>query len=363
MFEAGIETDTEQIKKCGIPSLIITVLGVVFPLGLGFLVAFLMYPSEGIYSSLFYGVILTATSVSVTIACLKELGKLNSKVGTSIVSAAIIDDIIGVIILSVVTSLANANSASSSTSSTDNLAILWVVLKTISFFVATFVVGFIIRKVLKWLEKRHPHTQRLPIFALAICFFYAFAAEKWFGIADITGAYLAGLTLSKLHNRDYIDRRAEQASYMLFSPIFFAMIPIKNMFNTGTSNIDGWFILFGVLFIIAGIVGKLLGAGIGAKLAKYSLKDSYRVGLGMMCRAEVCLVCATKGVEAGLVNANIMIFIILLILITSFVTPILLKLSYRNEPTLVVDDTISKNDQSLDYPSDVKEENNKEGTI
>lgn len=361
MFEAGIETNIEQIKKCGIVSLIITLLGVVVPLGLGFLVSYLMYPDRGIYSAVFYGVILTATSVSVTIACLKELGKLNSKVGTSIVSAAIIDDIIGVIILSVVTSLANADSASASGATTDNLTILWVVLKTVAFFVAVFVVGFIIRKVLNWLEKRHPHTQRLPIFALAICFFYAFAAEMWFGIADITGAYFAGLTLSRLHNRDYIDRRAEQASYMLFSPIFFAMIPIKNMFSSSASNIDGWFILFGILFILAGITGKLVGAGIGAKIGKFSLKDSYRVGLGMMCRAEVCLVCATKGLEAELVDANIMIFIILLILITSFVTPILLKLSYRNEPKLALE--TEDYNEKLDLPSDVKDEKNKEGTV
>lgn len=150
-------------------------------------------------------------------------------------------------------------------------------------------------------------------------------------IADITGAFVAGLILSKIKDRDYIDKRAEQASYILFSPIFFAMIPIKNLFNASSSSLSGNFVLFGVLFIVAGMAGKLLGCGIGAKLSGFNLKDSFRVGLGMMVRAEVCLVCANKGIDAGLVDPNIMFFIIVLILITSFLTPLLLKFYYKNE--------------------------------
>ena len=292
-------------------------------MGLGFLVSFLCFKDASIWTHLFYGTILTATSVSVTIATLKELGKLNSKVGTSIVSAAIIDDILGVIILSVIVSL--------SSSSSGGLDILWVILKTVGFFAFSALMGFVIRLIFRWIEKRHPHAQRLPIFSLAVCFLFAYIAEAVFSIADITGAFIAGLILSKLKNHDYIDRRAEQASYMLFSPIFFAMIPINNMFSDSASTIDGKFVLFGILFIVAGIAGKLIGCGLGGIFSKYSIKDSYRVGLGMMARAEVCLVCATKGIDAGLVDSNIMFFIIILILITSFITPLLLKLSYKNE--------------------------------
>lgn len=323
MFEAGLETDTNQIKSCGVSSIIITVLGVIFPMGLGFLVSFLCFKDASIWTHLFYGTILTATSVSVTIATLKELGKLNSKVGTSIVSAAIIDDILGVIILSVIVSLSSSTSG--------GLDILWVILKTIGFFAFSALMGFLVRFIFRWIEKRHPHAQRLPIFSLAVCFLFAYIAEAVFSIADITGAFIAGLILSKLKNHEYIDRRAEQASYMLFSPIFFAMIPINNMFSDSSSALDGKFVLFGILFIIAGIIGKILGCGLGGLFSKYSIKDSYRVGLGMMARAEVCLVCATKGIDAGLVDSNIMFFIIILILITSFITPLLLKLSYKNE--------------------------------
>lgn len=321
MFEAGIETDTAQIKACGIPALVITLLGVLVPMGLGFAVSFLLLDGD-VWSHLFYGTILTATSVSVTVAALKELGKLNSRVGTSIVSAAIIDDILGVIILSLVVSL------SGNTGGTD---VLFVILKMLGFFAFSLIVGFLLRLVFKWLEKKHAHTQRIPIFSLAICFLFAYLAEKVFMIADITGAFVAGLILSKIKDRDYIDKRAEQASYILFSPIFFAMIPIKNLFNASSSSLSGNFVLFGILFIVAGMAGKLLGCGIGAKLSGFNLKDSFRVGLGMMVRAEVCLVCANKGIDAGLVDPNIMFFIIVLILITSFLTPLLLKFSYKNE--------------------------------
>lgn len=321
MFEAGIETDTAQIKACGIPALVITLLGVLVPMGLGFAVSFLLLDGD-VWSHLFYGTILTATSVSVTVAALKELGKLNSRVGTSIVSAAIIDDILGVIILSLVVSL------SGNTGGTD---VLFVILKMLGFFAFSLIVGFLLRLVFKWLEKKHAHTQRIPIFSLAICFLFAYLAEKVFMIADITGAFIAGLILSKIKDRDYIDKRAEQASYILFSPIFFAMIPIKNLFNASSSSLSGNFVLFGVLFIVAGMAGKLIGCGIGAKLSGFNLKDSFRVGLGMMVRAEVCLVCANKGIDAGLVDPNIMFFIIVLILITSFLTPLLLKFSYKNE--------------------------------
>lgn len=350
MFEAGIETDIKQIKSCGIASLVITSFGVFVPLGLGFLVSYLFFPNQSIWSNLFYGTILTATSVSVTIASLKELGKLNSKVGTSIVSAAIIDDVIGVILLSIVVSLSSSSSGA--------LDILIVLGKTAGFFAFAFLVGFLVRILFNWIEKRHSHAQRLPIFSLAICFLLSYVAEVVFGIADITGAYIAGLILSKLQNHNYIDRRAEQASYMLFSPIFFAMIPIKNMFSESASSISPLFIGFGACFIIAGLVGKLLGCGLGAKICKFSFKDSYRIGLGMMVRAEVCLVCATKGIDSGLVDSNIMFFIIILILISSFITPLLLKFSYRKEiKDLAVVEGID-NIKNNEISSNKEEENN-----
>ena len=179
MFSAGIETDLKQFKTCGIPSVVITILGVVVPMGLGFIVATAFNggferAGEFAIQNLFYGTILSATSVSITVAALKELGKLNSKVGTSIITAAILDDIIGVILLSLFISLDKGTGASE---------VGIVIGKMIGFFAAAAVVGvglhFLINRIQKW----RPHTRRLPIIGFAVCFFFAYAAEKWFGVA------------------------------------------------------------------------------------------------------------------------------------------------------------------------------------
>ena len=324
MFSAGIETDLKQFKTCGFPSVIITVLGVIFPVGLGFVIAaacntgFNGMTGDQAIQNLFYGTILAATSVSITVAALKELGKLNTKVGTSIIAAAILDDIIGFVLLSLLISLKNGTGAG-------NVGI--VVGKMVGFFAAAAVVGIALHFVMNFIEKKYPHTRRLPILGFAICFFFAYAAEKWFGVADITGAYIAGLVMATVREHDYIDRKVEVSSYMIFAPVFFANIGINADFSTISPAIVG----FGFAFIAVGLVGKVLGCGLGALACKYGVKDSIRVGLGMMVRAEVVLVCTQKGIDSGIVDPNIMPFVLILIIISTLVTPMLLKLSYRKE--------------------------------
>ena len=328
MFSAGLETNIKQIKETGFASIVITILGILTPMLFGFLVTGILpggYGKEYIFRNLFYGVILTATSVSVTVATLKELGKLNSKIGTAIVSAAILDDILGVIILSIIISLSNALSSGGNVTS----EILLVFGKTIAFFILALILGFLLHKLFNKLSNNYNHHRRIPIFGVAAAFFLSYAAEEWFGIADITGAFFAGLMLSGGKDTEYIERRTDIASYMLFTPVFFAKVGLTSL--SSFSEIDPTFILFGILFIVAGILGKLIGCGFGAKFTGYSLKDSYRCGLGMMCRAEVCLICASKGISAGLISASIQPFILVLILITSFATPMLLKQSYKND--------------------------------
>ena len=324
MFSAGLETDVRQIKSVGIPAVIITFAGVIVPMGLGFVVAtlfnggFASMTRDMALTNLFYGVVLTATSVSVSVATLKELNQLSTKLGSTIMAAAILDDIIGIIALSFVIGLKGGNGTIQSP---------WIVLlKTILFFVVAGVSGIFIHRFLKWLDTRYKHHRMIPIFSLAICFFFAYASEKWFGVADITGAFAAGLMLSYNPDVSYIDRKSDIMSYMFFTPIFFANIGI----TSSISGITGSRILFGVLFIIAGMIGKVAGCGGTALLMNYSKEDSLRVGIGMMPRAEVALVCAQKGVEHGMISAGIMPFIVLLIIITSFITPIVLKLSFKN---------------------------------
>ena len=294
MFSAGIGTDIKQFKKTGLPSVIITVLGVVCPLVLGFIVAacFLFGGLSGLtqhelISALFYGVVLAATSVSITVAALKELGKLNSKVGMSIIAAAILDDIIGVILLSLFIGLDTSGSAGQIGESIGMM---------IAFFVAAVAVGIVLRLIIKFVSKRHPHTRRIPIISFAMCFFFAYAA-------------------------------IEVSNYMIFAPVFFANIGIATSFG----NISPTMVGFGFCFVLAGIAGKLIGCGAGALMCGYGWKDSFRVGIGMMVRAEVVLVCAQKGVDSGLVDPGIVPFVLILIIVTTLLTPLILKLSYRKE--------------------------------
>lgn len=323
LFSAGLETDLKQIKSVGGPAVVITVAGVVVPMGLGFLVAtlcnggFANLTHDALLTNLFYGTILTATSVGITVQTLREMGKLNSRVGSTIVAAAIIDDVLGIIVLSFVLALkGNGGEAVNP----------WiVVLKTVGYFVIIAVLSFVASKAFRWLDKRFEHHRLVPIFSLAFCFIIAYLSEKYFGIADITGAYIVGLILSTNNESKYIERKTDILSYMLFVPVFFANIGISTKFE----SISGSFALFGCLFIVAGIVGKLIGCGIAAKCCKYSFSDSVKIGVGMMARAEVCLVTASKG--AGIIDNNIMPFIVLLIIITSLLSPILLKLIYNHD--------------------------------
>lgn len=323
LFSAGLETDLKQIKSVGGPAVVITVAGVIVPMGLGFLVAtlcnggFANLTHDALLTNLFYGTILTATSVGITVQTLREMGKLNSRVGSTIVAAAIIDDVLGIIVLSFVLALkGNGGEAVNP----------WiVVLKTVGYFAVIAVLSFVASKAFKWLDNRFEHHRLVPIFSLAFCFIIAYLSEKYFGIADITGAYIVGLILSTNNESGYIERKTDILSYMLFVPVFFANIGISTKFE----SISGSFALFGCLFIIAGIIGKLIGCGIAAKCCKYSFSDSVKIGVGMMARAEVCLVTASKG--AGIIDNNIMPFIVLLIIITSLLSPIFLKLIYNHD--------------------------------
>lgn len=325
MFSAGLETDIKQFKTSGIPSLVITTCGVLFPVAFGFLVSaafnggFSNMSHHQVITNLFYGTILAATSVSITVAVLKELGKISTKVGTSIIAAAIVDDIIGVILLSLFISLDKGSDLSS---------VGIAIGKMIGFFAASIAVGLLINHLLKIYLKRHPeHHRRIPIIGFATCFLFAYAAEEWFGVADITGAYIAGIIFATLTEASYIDRKVEVSNYMIFAPVFFANIGINADFGSISTAMIG----FGFAFIAAGLLGKVIGCGVGSLMCKYSFKDSLRVGIGMMARAEVVLVCAQKGVDSGIIDQAIMPFVLILIIVSSLLTPLFLKLSYRSE--------------------------------
>lgn len=321
MFSAGLETDLKELLKTGPVAFLIACAGVFIPLicGAAFYMAFYGFApwgSEEFYKAVFVGTILTATSVSITVQALKDMGKLKGKVGTTILSAAIIDDVIGIIVLTFVIGFKNPESSVSS-----------VIISTILFFVLAVGVGFISYKIFKWVDKRYPHTRRIPIAGLAYCFILSYVAEKYFGIADITGAYVAGIILCSIDDSSYIESKVDINSYMLFGPIFFASIGLK----TNIDNITVGILLFSIGFVIVGLLGKIIGCGLMAKACKFSWHDSVKIGVGMMTRGEVALIVAQKGLSAGLLEPVYFTSVILLIIVSSIATPIVLKFLYSKD--------------------------------
>ncbi|MBE7086835.1 MAG: cation:proton antiporter [Clostridiales bacterium] len=330
MFTAGLETNLEDIKNTGKVSFLIALMGVVIPLGAGFLLAWLFLPNESVYTWLFVGVIMTATSVGITVEVLREMGKLQTKVGTVIVSSAIIDDVLGVIVLAIALSLSGGNAVTSPVLSLINpngnaiITVLWI----FAFFVFAVGVGIPLAKLFKYIEKKTPHTRRIPILSISMCLAYAFVAEKVFGVADITGAYIAGIILSTNHaSAQYVDRKVTINSYTIFAPIFFACIGIKISFASFTLDV----LWFALAFVAVAILTKIIGCGGMAKICKFNFKDSLRIGIGMITRGEVALIVMEKGITGGLLDPKYRAIVVLLVLVSSLIAPIILKMLYKND--------------------------------
>ncbi len=324
MFAVGLETDLKELIKTGPVAFLIACAGVFIPMILGALLYMGFYGvspwgTEEFYKAVFIGTIMTATSVSITVASLQELGKIKTKVGTTIVSAAIIDDVIGIIVLTFVIGFKTPDSHPGT-----------VILKTLIFFVIAVVGGFLVYKIFLALDHRYPHTRRIPIVSLAFCFGLSYLAEKYFGIADITGAYIAGIVLCNLSDNEYIESKVDVSSYMIFGPIFFTSIGLKTSFD----DMNPKLFAFCICFVIVALLGKIIGCGLASKLCKYSFSDSLKIGVGMMTRGEVALIVAQKGLAAGLLTADYFTAVILLILVSSISTPIILKLLYSKEKSV-----------------------------
>ena len=322
MFEAGLATDMKKLKQTGLKATAIACAGVFVPIILGTILFMSFYGfdtigSEQFYKALFIGTIMSATSVSITVAALKELGKLNGTVGTTIVSSAIIDDVIGIIVLTFVLSAKDTNTN------------VWmIILKAVLFFAVAIITGFIVYNIFKWLDNRYEHTRRIPIIALVYCIVMAYISKTYFGIAEITGAYVAGIVLCNLHDAKYVERRVDISAYMVFAPIFFAGIGLKVSF--ATMNIK--LLFFSIAFVIVACIAKIIGCGAVAKLCRFSFNDSIKIGIGMMTRGEVALITAKAGLAVGLITPEFFTGVIMLILFSSIVVPILLKGMFKKQP-------------------------------
>lgn len=311
MFIAGLETDLQMMRKVGTAAGISATCGVLVPLGLGTLISLLC--GLQLFESVFIGTALTATSVSISAETLQELGKLRTREGTTILGAAVIDDVLGVIVLAFVLSF-NSNSS-----------LWWPLLKMLLFFVIAGVVG---AKIIPWLNTHlvrwHNHTEEAVLaVVLALMLVYAWAAEELGGVAAITGAYLMGVILSRLEIKERLEKGVRSIGYGFLIPIFFVGIGLEANLSSLTSNPA-----FVSLIALIAVVSKIVGCGLGAWAGRLKVVESFLVGVGMISRGEVALVIASIGLSAGFISNQIFSVVILMTVFTTIVTPILLKLSY-----------------------------------
>lgn len=320
MFSAGLETNMNQLRKSGLKATVIACCGVFVPLICGTILYGCFYGfgkvgSEHFLKAVFIGTILTATSVSITAQALKDMGRLSDEIGTTIMSAAIIDDVIGIIVLTIVISFRDPSAD-----------IFRVITSTVLFFVLAVGVGVIIFKIFVILDEKYTHTRRIPIFGLSLALAMSYIAEHFFGVADITGAYLAGVILCMLDESDYIERKMEINSYMIFGPVFFCSIGLQ----TNIRHLDTNLLLFSVAFVIVGMVSKVIGCGGVSRLMGHSRRDALKIGCGMMTRGEVALIVAQRGLSVGMMDSSYFTAVILLIITSSILTPIILKALYED---------------------------------
>lgn len=361
MFCAGLETDIDELKKSGKASFVIALLGVIVPLLGGFAVAAyfnrpgMIEPTADvslILQNVFIGVILTATSVSISVETLKEMGKLNTKAGNAILGAAIIDDILGIVALTIITSLAD---------SSVNVAMVFI--KIIGFFIFVGVGGYLLHIIFqKWVKGYERDLQRFVILSFVICLLFSYCAEEFFGVADITGAFFAGLIITKTTHTTYIARRFGILSYILLSPVFFANIGLQVDLPSMSPMIIG----FAVALVVVAVLTKVVGCGVGAKFCKYSNKDCIRIGAGMVSRGEVALIVAAKGNAIGLISADLMGPIVIVVVITTIISPILLKMTFgekdhKDENKDFVESDLMK--QLEEYDQEMEKEHSRYVTI
>ena len=324
LFAAGMGTDLRELRNAGKAGFFVALCGVLVPLvmgaGFGYLAAFAGWVSEvNLLEAVFLGTVLTATSVSITVETLKELGRLDTKVGNTILAAALIDDVLGLVALTVVASLAG-----------EGTNLLWVLAKIVFFFVFAVVAAGAGIVLFRWMisQADGKNLRRYPVLAFVICLLLSYSAEEFFGVADIIGAFVAGLIVASTPKAQYIRLKFEPLSYLLLTPVFFSNIGI----NVQLPELNVGLVLFSLALLATAILSKVIGCGLGAKLCGFQGMECVQVGAGMACRGEVALIVANRGLSMGILSEAMMTPIIITVVGCAVLTPLLLKAAFRNEP-------------------------------
>jgi len=322
MFLAGLETDLKEMKRVGTAAFLGASGGVIMPFIAGTLISRVV-GGFGWYESIFVGTILTATSVSISAQTLLEMGQLRSKEGMTILGAAVIDDVMGIIVLSIVVAM-----HASSGGGGEAAPIWWVLIKMVGFFAVAIGLGdWLVPRLLRWAAK-WPGTETLFAMSIVLGLLFAFSAEAVGKVAAITGSYLVGVLISRHGDLSHqISEKLGVLAYGFFVPIFFVSIGLQaNAVEAlkGNLNLIIW-------IVVASIVMKIVGSGLAVKLVRFTWMESLRVGIGMVSRGEVALIVASIGLTSGVIGLEVYSVMVIMTLATTLVTPLLLRLVFPNQ--------------------------------
>jgi Kef-type K+ transport system membrane component KefB len=315
MFVAGLEVDLEGMLRSGRVAALSGVLGVVAPAILGWVAALLF--GFGTEAGLFIGLMLTPTSVSISAQTLMELGVLRSLEGVTLLGAAVVDDILAILLLSVFIALTGGGGGGAA-------SILWVVGKMSLYLALALVAGiWLIPRLTRWVEQL-PISEGVMALVVVMALFYGWAAEVLGGMAAITGTFLAGLFFARTPLHEYISRGMHTLTYAWLVPVFFVSIGLEaNARAMGVGDS-----LFMLVLILVAVLSKVLGSGVGARLAGFDNRQALRLGVGMVSRGEVGLIVASLGLEAGLISEGVFASVVIMVLATTLLTPLMLRVLY-----------------------------------
>ena len=319
MFLAGLETDLDEMKRVGVAALSGATGGIILPFGFGLLVSRLFgLPWR---ESIFVGTILTATSVSISAQTLMELGQLRSREGMTILGAAVIDDVMGIIVLSLVIAFSRPGESGA-------LGIGVLLLKMVLYFALALFLGFrFLERLTRGVERLFKASEAVLAFALAFMFAYAWAAEAIGQVAAITGAYIAGILFTRTSYGHHLAERMRIIGYGFLVPVFFVSIGLQANARTLGASLG-----FTAAIVGVAVLTKAVGAGLGTLLTRFTVKESVRVGIGMISRGEVALIVATIGLNSGIIDRDIFSIMVIMTLVTTLVTPVLLRGLFPRQP-------------------------------
>jgi Kef-type K+ transport system membrane component KefB len=323
MFAAGLEIHLSDFVKTGKPAIFAGVLGVLVPVGLGLATALPF--GYTVSQALFLGIVLAATSVSISAQTLMELGVLRSREGLILLGAAVVDDVLAIAVLSAFVAIETAGGGGI-------LGLAWIIVRMLLFLVGAFLLGrWLLPRLLLWAERLHI-SQGVMSFALVSVLLFAWASEALGGVAAITGAFIAGVALSNSPLKDDLESGIHTLTYAFFVPIFLVGIGL----TANARLLSAGDLTFAVVISLVAVLSKLVGAGTGAKLGGTTWPEALRIGVGMISRGEVGLIVAGVGVTAGVVEGDVFTVVVIMVLVTTLVTPPLLRLVFRGQEVNVV---------------------------